>query len=72
MIADTQVTAPPHYAGDGTIECHRAQLYMASGYDRAACPSGMASYESYLDGLANRITLMANKYGIADRQPRLF
>lgn len=34
--------------------------------------SGMASYESYLDELANRITLMANKYGIADRQPRLF
>lgn len=34
--------------------------------------SGMASYESYLDELANLITLMANKYGIADRQPRLF
>lgn len=34
--------------------------------------SGMESYESYLDELANRITLMANKYGIADRQPRLF
>lgn len=34
--------------------------------------SGMASYESYLDELANRITLMANKYGISDRQPRLF
>lgn len=34
--------------------------------------SGMASYESDLDELANWITLMANKYGIADRQPRLF
>ena len=34
--------------------------------------SGMASYESCLDDLANLITLMANKYGIADRQPRLF
>lgn len=34
--------------------------------------SGMGSYESYLDELANRITLMANKYGISDRQPRLF
>lgn len=34
--------------------------------------SGMASYESYLDELANLITLVANKYGITDRQPRLF
>lgn len=41
---DTQVTAPPHYAGDGTIECRRAQLSMASGYDRAACPSCVAHW----------------------------
>lgn len=34
--------------------------------------SGMGSYESYLDDLANQITLMANRYGIADRQLRLF
>lgn len=34
--------------------------------------SGMASYESYLDELSERIVLIANKYGIADRQPRLF
>lgn len=34
--------------------------------------SGMGSYESYLDELSERVALMANKYGIADRQPRLF
>ena len=35
MVDDSNVTAPPHYAGDGTIECRRAQLSMESGYDRA-------------------------------------
>ena len=30
MTDDTQVTAPPHYAGDGHIECRRAQLSMAA------------------------------------------
>lgn len=34
--------------------------------------SGMGSYESYLDELSERIVLMSNRYGIADRQPRLF
>lgn len=34
--------------------------------------SGMGSYESYLDDLSERVVLMSNRYGIADRQPRLF
>lgn len=44
MTDDTQVTAPPHYAGDGTIECSRAQLSMSAGYDRAASPSCIAHW----------------------------
>lgn len=44
MIDDSNVTAPPHYAGDGAIECRRAQLSMAAGYDRAACPSCVAHW----------------------------